>query len=85
MKSSMPDAETLKMSMPNAEIPAVDSVQQLKDLLLHDASFAQALRSTDSTEAAARLAAERGVVVTPEALWRNRGTLVIGGLPTWRG
>ena len=85
MKSSMPDAETLKMSMPNAEIPAVDSVQQLKDLLLHDASFAQALRSTDSTEAAARLAAERGVVVTPEALWRNRGTLVSGGLPTWRG
>ena len=73
------------MSMSNAEISVVDSVQQLKDLLLHDASFAQALRSTDSTESAARLVAERGVIVTPEALWRNRGTLVSGGFPTWRG
>ena len=83
--SEVPNSEVPNEEAPNAEIPAVDSVQQLKDLLLHDASFAQALRSTDSTEAAAKLAAERGVVVTPEALWRNRGTLVSGGLPTWRG
>ena len=31
------------------------------------------------------LAAEHGVEVSPEALWRHRGTLVSGGLPTWRG
>jgi hypothetical protein len=41
--------------------------------------------ATDSTEAAARVAADHGVNVTPEALWRNRGTLVSSGLPTWRG
>lgn len=76
---------TINTSAPNAENPAVDPLHQLKDLLQSDPSFAEALRSTDSTEAAARLVAERGVLVTPEALWRHRGTLANGGLPTWRG
>jgi hypothetical protein len=54
-------------------------------LLQGDPAFAQALRATTSTEAAARLAADHGVAVAPEPLWRHRGTLVSGGLPTWRG
>ena len=57
----------------------------LKELLERDSAFAQALGATATTEAAAKLAAEHGVVVAPEALWRHRGTLVSGGLPTWRG
>jgi hypothetical protein len=76
---------TINTSAPNAENPAVDPLHQLKDLLLCDVNLVHALRSTDSTEAAARLVAERGVFLTPEALWRNRGTLVSGGFPTWRG
>jgi hypothetical protein len=54
-------------------------------LLQSDPAFAQALCACASTEAAARLAAEHGIQVSPEALWRHRGTLISGGLPTWRG
>ena len=67
------------------ENPSAAALHQLKELLERDSAFAQALRATASTEAAAKLAAEHGVAVTPEALWRHRGTLVSGGLPTWRG
>ena len=62
-----------------------EALHHLKELLQHDSAFAEALRATDSTEAAARVAADHGVNVTPEALWRNRGTLISSGLPTWRG
>ena len=65
--------------------PSAAALHQLKELLLRDPTFAQALRATASTEAAAQLAAEHGVQVSPEALWRHRGTLASGGLPTWRG
>jgi hypothetical protein len=54
-------------------------------LLREDPVFAEALRCTDTTEEAAQLACHHGVAVTQEALWRNRGTLVRGGRPTWRG
>jgi len=67
------------------EHPSATALHQLKELLRSDPAFAQALRATESTEAAARLAAEHGVQVSPEALWRHRGTLVSGGMPTWRG
>lgn len=67
------------------EHPAAAALHQLKELLQSDPAFAQALRATASTEAAAQLASEHGVQVSPEALWRHRGTLVSGGLPTWRG
>ncbi|MFI0402877.1 MAG: Nif11-like leader peptide family natural product precursor [Cyanobium sp.] len=67
------------------EHPSAAALHQLKELLRSDPAFAQALRATESTEAAARLAAEHGVQVSPEALWRHRGTLVSGGMPTWRG
>jgi hypothetical protein len=54
-------------------------------LLKSDPAFALALRATTSTNEAARLVAVHGVHVTPEALWRHRGTLASGGMPTWRG
>jgi hypothetical protein len=62
-----------------------DALDQLKALVHQDRGFAAALRASSSTHAAAQLAATEGIAVTPEALWRNRGTLVSGGLPTWRG
>lgn len=62
-----------------------DELHHLKNMLRNDSAFAEALRSTDTTEQAARLAWEHGISVTPEALWRNRGTLENGGQPTWRG
>jgi hypothetical protein len=65
--------------------PSTAALYQLKELLQRDPVFAQGLRTTASTEAGSRLAAEHGVLLTPEALWRHRGTLVSGGLPTWRG
>jgi hypothetical protein len=76
---------TCDLPAPEVEHPSAAALHQLKELLQGDPAFAQALRATESTEAAARLAAEHGVVVTPEALWRHRGTLVSGGMPTWRG
>lgn len=69
----------------DGDLSAGHALHQLKELAQHDSSFAQALRNTASTEDAARLSAQHGVHVAPEALWRNRGTLVNGGLPTWRG
>lgn len=39
----------------------------------------------ETTEQAAALIQQHGLDVTPEALWRHRGTLVDGGRPTWRG
>lgn len=76
---------TCELPASEVEHPSAAALHQLKELLQHDHAFAQALRATESTEAASRLAAEHGVSVTPEALWRHRGTLVGGGLPTWRG
>jgi hypothetical protein len=63
----------------------VDGLQLLKQLAQQKPALATALRSTGSTQEAAQLASEYGVAVTPEALWRSRGTLVDGGIPTWRG
>ena len=88
--TSMPNAggankSVPNMSVPNAEIHALDSVHQLKDLLLSDPGFTQSLRASASTDLASKLAAERGFTITPKALWRHRGTLASGGLPTWRG
>jgi hypothetical protein len=76
---------TCKLPAPEAAHPSAAALQQLKALLQSDPVFAQALRATASTEAGAHLAAEHGVPVTQEALWRHRGTLVKGGMPTWRG
>ena len=76
---------TCNLPAPEVEHPSAAALPQLKELLQGDPAFAQALCATESTEAAARLVADHGIAVTPEALWRHRGTLVRGGLPTWRG
>jgi hypothetical protein len=76
---------TCELPAPEAVHPSAAALHQLKELLLSDPAFAQALRGTASTQAAAQLAFDHGVQVSPEALWRHRGTLVRGGLPTWRG
>lgn len=68
-----------------AAVSTADELHQLKELLHKDPAFAEALRSTETTEEAAHLVCEHGLDVTPAALWRNRGTLVSGGRPTWRG
>ena len=69
----------------DAAHPSAAALHQLKQLLKSDPAFAMALRATTSTNEAARLVAVHDVHVTPEALWRHRGTLESGGLPTWRG
>ncbi len=61
---------------------AMDALHALQQLASQDPSFAQALKQTDSTHAAASLARRHGLHVSSEALWRNRGR---HGLPTWRG
>jgi hypothetical protein len=76
---------TRDLSASEVEHPSAAALHQLKESLKGDPAFAQALRATESTEAAARLVAEHGIALTPEALWRHRGTLVSGGMPTWRG
>ena len=75
---------TCDLPSPGVENASAAALHQLNEMLQADLAFAQALRRTEST-AAARLAAEHGVSVTPEAFWRHRGTLVSGGLPSWRG
>jgi hypothetical protein len=76
---------TCNLPAPEAENPSAAALHLLKELLQKDPAFAKTMRTTASTEAAAKLAAEHGIAVTPEALWRHRGTLANGGLPTWRG
>lgn len=69
----------------SATTPNEDALHQFKELLQRDHTFANALLATSSTEEAADLALEHGIAVTPEAIWRQRGTLLEGGHPTWRG
>jgi hypothetical protein len=64
---------------------SAEALHQLKDLARRDPSFAADLLATASTQEAMQLASRRGIAVSPEALWRHRGTLLPGGLPTWRG
>jgi len=73
------------LPQPDPAPSSAAALHQLKQLLKSDPAFAMALRATTSTTEAARLVAVHGVHVTPEALWRHRGTLESGGMPTWRG
>lgn len=63
----------------------VDALHRLKEVALNDDSFAAELRITRSTAEAATLAGRHGITIPPAALWRHRGTLIPGGLPTWPG
>ncbi len=74
-----------ELTAPDTVNPSVAALQLLKLLVGRDPVFSQALRTTVSTEDAAKLLAEHGVTLSPAVLWRHRGTLVSGGLPTWRG
>jgi hypothetical protein len=64
---------------------ATEALHRVKDLALRDPDFAAAFRTSDTPQAAADLAHRHGIEVSAEALWRHRGTLAHGGLPTWRG
>lgn len=64
---------------------AADVLHQLRQRLRDDPGFAEALRRIETTEEAAALIHQHGLDMTPESLWRQRGTLVEGGRPTWRG
>jgi len=61
------------------------ALHDLKELARRDPVFTAALLATRSTQEAVKLAAANHISVTPEALWRHRGTLMAGGMPTWRG
>ncbi|KEF41994.1 MAG: hypothetical protein ER33_08335 [Cyanobium sp. CACIAM 14] len=62
-----------------------EALHRVRDLARSDQAFAKAFRMSDTPQRAAALARRYGIEVSPEALWRNRGTLAHGGLPTWRG
>jgi hypothetical protein len=62
-----------------------DALHRIKELADQNLAFTEALRNSHSTEEAAALASEHGISIDPEVLWRHRGTLLSGGLPTWPG
>lgn len=64
---------------------ATEALHRVKELALRDPEFAAALRASDSPQHAADLAQRHGIDVSAAALWRHRGTLAHGGMPTWRG
>lgn len=64
---------------------ATDALHRVKALARRDPEFAAALRTSDSPQKAADLAHHHGIDVSAAALWRQRGTLAHGGVPTWRG
>ncbi len=64
---------------------ATEALHLVKELARRDPQFAAALSASDSPQNAADLAQCHGIDVTAAALWRQRGTLAHGGVPTWRG
>ncbi|MFN9570762.1 MAG: hypothetical protein ACK59G_12625 [Cyanobacteriota bacterium] len=61
------------------------ALHESKTLAQRDEAFAHALKASCTTQEAVHVARRRGIAITPEALWRHRGTLLAGGVPTWRG
>lgn len=80
---------TVSSSNPHANshrpVDQARSLQEIKTLARRDEAFAHALMASATTQEAAHVARRRGIPVSPEALWRHRGTLLAGGQPTWRG
>jgi hypothetical protein len=68
-----------------APVPGADAIVSLRHRLREDPRFAEALHHTATTMEAAQLCQAAGLMVTPEQIWRQRGTLFADGLPTWRG
>ncbi len=84
--ASLTHAGTTQCPVPLSDQEAsVDGLHRIKMMAESNPVFARALRSTSSTEDAVQLAQAHGIVVSPEALWRQRGTLTEVGMPTWRG
>ncbi len=77
----MPRTEATVQSHANA----TEALHRVKELARCDPDFAAALSASDSPQKAADLALRHGIDVSAAALWRQRGTLAHGGLPTWRG
>ena len=71
--------------MTTCQMQSTSALHQLKELARRDPAFTAALLATRSTEEAVQLAAANNISVTPEAIWRHRGTFMAGGMPTWRG
>lgn len=71
--------------MTTCQAQSTAALHQFKELALHDPAFTAALLTTKTTQEAVQLAADNNITVTPEALWRNRGTFMTGGRSTWRG
>jgi hypothetical protein len=59
---------------------AMDHLHALQRLASEEPSFAASLKQTGSTQAAARMAKKRGIPISAESLWRNRGR---HSLPSW--
>jgi hypothetical protein len=68
-----------------APVSGAESIHRLRHRLREDPRFAEALHHTASTMDAAQLCQAAGLTVTPEQIWRQRGTLFADGQPTWRG
>lgn len=64
---------------------AVRALNRMRALAGADPRFAEALAHSHSPQEAAELAAAQGLTISPRTLWLNRGRLLGGGLPTWRG
>ncbi len=58
----------------------MDHLHALQQLASEEPSFAASLKQTGSTQAAASLAKKRGIAISAESLWRNRGR---HSLPSW--
>jgi predicted ribosomally synthesized peptide with nif11-like leader len=64
------------------------SKDQLKEMLAKaqsDSMLSEALKGAKSTEEASQIASTYGFSVNAAHLWRQRGKLLGGGQPTWRG
>ncbi|AFY30459.1 hypothetical protein [Cyanobium gracile] len=81
----MPRTEASPEAPSGAHPNATEALHRVKELALRDPDFAAAFRTSDSPQTAADLAHRHGIEVSAAALWRHRGTLAHGGLPTWRG
>jgi len=69
----------------NVHTKTSSALQSMRALAHSDPGFAEALSHSQSPQQAAQLAAERGITITSRTLWLNRGRLLGGGLPSWRG
>lgn len=79
------DTRNTSLTSNHASGGAEHALHQIKALTQRDPAFAAALRESHSTQEAAKLAHSHGITIKPEVLWRHRGTLLSGGLPTWPG